>query len=239
LHDVGIEKRIGSESTYGEVYKVNIDGKAYALKVVLDTSDAIVNKTFKEIEIATFLGNQSSDFPKVFWSGQCKKVVGAYNQQLYADALEYAKRNKRLYPSAHIIISELAAMDVKQWRKQPHSEKEWIVMLKSIFRSIKKMHELGIIHNDLHLGNVLVKYDETPAIHDFGESMYVHDVPLRDLEPLVFNDYKKFIDSIAFKKYLNRFPPRIAELLMSLRRQFDTRILTNPYDVVMSAIKAM
>jgi hypothetical protein len=75
---------------------------------------------------------------------------------------------------SHILFSELAYCDLKYYiETYEPSVKDIKIIVKNIFKAIRDMHmKLHIVHNDLHLGNILIKSldNPIPLIHDFGKS---------------------------------------------------------------------
>jgi serine/threonine protein kinase len=76
---------------------------------------------------------------------------------------------------AYLLFSELASYDLKYYLQ--HNTLT-IELIKDIFKAIYDLHtKLNIVHNDLHLGNILIKGNQgnlVPLIHDFGKS-YISD----------------------------------------------------------------
>jgi hypothetical protein len=81
--------------------------------------------------------------------------------------------------ASHLLFSELASYDLNFYLENYRlSFKDMIDILYKIFLAIQDLHtKLNILHNDLHLGNILIMEEiiddsviETPLIHDFGNS---------------------------------------------------------------------
>lgn len=81
---------------------------------------------------------------------------------------------------SYLLFSELASYDLKYYLQ--HNPLT-IELIKDIFKAIYDLHtKLNIVHNDLHLGNILIKGNPdfltpgnpVPLIHDFGKS-YISD----------------------------------------------------------------
>jgi hypothetical protein len=70
-----------------------------------------------------------------------------------------------------VLLSEILEYDLSYYlNTNTLSQKEWIELLTHIFKAIEIMHtKYNILHNDLHLGNILIN-DKIPIIHDFGKS---------------------------------------------------------------------
>jgi serine/threonine protein kinase len=77
--EIEVVKRIGSESTEGEVYQIMYKGKRAALKLLPINSDEDIVKNESEIKIANMASNMVMEdtcehFPLVYGSGQCNDV---------------------------------------------------------------------------------------------------------------------------------------------------------------------
>lgn len=105
------------------------------------------------------------------------------------------------------LISELAHMDLSRWASEIHLESAWRDVLNGILLGLQDLRNLGICHNDMHLGNVLIKYENglIPLIHDFGK-----------VEPLngtnVTQDLIRILDSLVGRERV-RLPVRYTNLL--------------------------
>jgi len=103
----------------------------------------------------------------------------------------------------HIIISELASMDLRQYvflnrnSKEIISNIKWLKIFDNVLHGIKDLQKHNILHNDLHMGNVLMlnknlqnsdEIDTTWLIHDFGKSIILSEwtVPYRRQDVLKF-----------------------------------------------------
>ncbi len=182
-----IIERIGSPSQNGEVYRTEL----LALKAlpIID-----YDKNQKEMEIAELasqavLEKRTEHFPIVYGFTICEKTR-FYNEEL----------NKKGETKSHILFSELASCDLKQYLKKvkpSKAEKEYIY--NQCMKAISDMHTiLKVCHNDLHFGNFLLLPDKNSfgyiiLIHDFGMSEYRDEY--KDL------DYKMFEEEMA--GYLN------------------------------------
>jgi len=83
-----------------------------------------------------------------------------------------------LYPniqydtSSKILFSQLLWGDLRTYLEEDRSEKEWNLIIDQILVCCKELEMLNIGHNDLHLGNILIKDIDTleSVIHDYGRS---------------------------------------------------------------------
>lgn len=241
---VKVVKRIGSESSEGEVYQIKYKDIDAALKMMPIVSDNDISKNKNEISVATLasemvLENRCENFPIVYGSGKCQNS-NFYSPIWKERSLNYACMRKlrqnlpsktrqmdALYRSgtspenvakrfgvdiglcnnletpSDFLISELASSDLSIWASSSHTSKEWKSIIYQCLQTIQFMRkEMGICHNDLHWGNILIKsiadYD-LALIHDFGKSVPINNENKSD-------DLVKFISSytgINYKLPLN------------------------------------
>ena len=65
------------------------------------------------------------------------------------------------------------------------------LIVKSLFDLLDRLHQIGLIHGDLHLDNIMVK-DENPELERFNEE---HNIPMSELERYNHHNYRYyFID---------------------------------------------
>lgn len=90
-----------------------------------------------------------------------------------------------------LLYSQLGVGDLKQCIQSNNFTEEMLMQFReNVIKAIGSMHSKGIVHNDLHLGNVLVVWvDEglKAVIHDFDKSDYSTDNDRRS------NDMKTFL----------------------------------------------
>jgi hypothetical protein len=229
-----ISSRIGSASTMGEVYKINIDihniNYVLAAKILPILSDKSFKSNENEIRLAveaseSVLKGESAYFPIVYGFNECEETYfygkSPNNLNFYERSLRYQqfqylyssitskelknkvmefkkslkspelvlnylqskeKNLKLSLPtkvSSHLLFSELASYDMNFYLETYRLSFEDICdILQKIFKAIQDLHmKLNILHNDLHLGNILILEEiendsviETPLIHDFGSS---------------------------------------------------------------------
>ena len=82
-----------------------------------------------------------------------------------------------------LLYSQLGVGDLKQCIQSNKFTEEMLMQFKqNVLEAIVAMHSKGIVHNDLHLGNVLVVWVDKAlkaVIHDFDKSVYSTDVDRR------------------------------------------------------------
>ncbi len=225
---INIEKRIGSESTMAQVFKIapeGMDDIFIAAKVLPILSEKSHSNNLKEILFAKtasnlIVTNESIYFPLVYNYSSCKETyfygVGSSDinkfhdrsksYQQYEFLLKSSNNDKmrneiirlkrkflsiesikeKLLPniqlpehiSSDILLSEIASCDLFYFLNNINMNiEEYYYLLKHIFLAIRDLHvKLNIVHNDLHLGNILIldssvpKNKIIPLIHDFGKS---------------------------------------------------------------------
>lgn len=252
--DIKVIRRIGSESTEGEVYQIQYKGTDAALKVMPITTDKDNEKNQNEMEIANLasdmvLENTWPHFPIVYGFGRCYDS-NFYNPSWKGKSTNYAcmlklretlpsktKQMDALYRTGQspetiarrfnldlqlcedletpsdFLISELAREDLSSWASLIHSSKEWKSNVSDILETILFMREeMQISHNDLHWGNVLIKFvdnSDIPLVHDFGKSGKITNDNLLD-------DINKFISSWTGASY--QIPSDIREFFIQAEK---------------------
>lgn len=218
-----VEKRIGSQSTMAQVFKVDVDGVGIAAKLLPITNKDSISNNEKEIMIATMASDlvknkKSKYFPIVYDSILCEETH-FYNDKgksyyekskrfqeydfllsLTTDEdkinkiMSYKKKfvdaeiaAKKVFPNrnivltgkvkSHILFSELASCDLKYYLENYSvTDEELLNIVKKVIKGIRDLHmKLKVVHNDLHLGNILItnlNHSIIPLIHDFGKSYF-------------------------------------------------------------------
>ena len=105
-----------------------------------------------------------------------------------------------------VIVNELGQMDLNQYIsykkqiKSPILDSEWFDLLDHILNGIKFLQLNNILHDDLHMGNVLLLNKEegiTWLIHDFGKSKILTEWSLEHKK----KDILFFIDMLDSTRY--------------------------------------
>lgn len=111
--------------------------------------------------------------------------------------------------SGHLLYTQMLWGDLIQLIENEDIDKVLVLLdevIPNVFSCIQKLHDLSISHNDLHLGNVLLKVFEdeyrekkwTTVIHDFGKSEFVDVFD----EEIALRDFHKFAEAITKHQYL-------------------------------------
>jgi serine/threonine protein kinase len=131
-----------------------------------DTKETL--KLLNELKIYDYIRNLSDDKKKYF-----VPVIGVYkieNSSIIEKNVNISsqKKSKTLYVTKTGKISESITTIID--RKTKNSSFLTYTILQNIFLAVKEMHEIGIVHLDLHLGNFLVDEDNKVYIFDFDTS---------------------------------------------------------------------
>lgn len=163
-----IEKKLG-EGGFGAVYKViGMDDQPYALKILKEADPQILKD---EIGPLIKLSNQS---------GGCNPDMVCYiDSFMIKTGLNYQDDNNYTWegPSTYGILTEyIDGVDLDKCRRSRGynfmpGEVVWLAnWLASVLAT---MHQQNYIHRDLKPGNVMITYDGTPKLIDFGLSCFI------------------------------------------------------------------
>jgi len=110
----------------------------------------------------------------------CKKRMINKYKDTSKKELEEIFINVDIDISSHIMISSMAFSDLRELSNLRTVNLEaWDFIIISVLKAIKYMNEeKSILHNDLHLGNILILINDSnilvnPLIHDFGKSIRI------------------------------------------------------------------
>lgn len=182
LCDITPEERIGSESTMGEVYK----WREIAVKIMPIINNKSLQNNIYESNLALEASNlviegKSRYFPLVYNWVLCESTLfyNHQNSKFSNKSIDYQK-TKEL--QSNLLFSELAYSDLKNYALKLEYiilEEEIDEVILQVFKGVRdlQLHH-NIIHNDLHLGNILLLYNPKVygihvLIHDFGRSLKV------------------------------------------------------------------
>jgi serine/threonine protein kinase len=211
-----ILKRIGSDSTEGEVYAIeftSIDSKksTIAVKIMPRLIETDAKKNKQEIIIATRLGQEKGFLP-ILDSSVCNSVFFQQTSKFY-------KPNSIV---GDLLLSPLKWGDLTNYKRYNDTE-SWKTIILSVFKSIHDMQILGLIHNDLHHGNVLINpHNLETFIHDFGKS-YIFDLKETKTMDIVLFDIDRFILSLQTLP----FPDEMSTIIQKLIDVLDLYEETN------------
>lgn len=152
------------------------------------------------------------------------KELGIKTPTPIAVVEERGKNNKIIYSYylTEYIPYDYSLLDIIKQENHPYQEKI-LSFLPQIARDVRKMHDAGILHNDLHAGNILIK-----NISDNPEFFYIDLNRARIKNKL--NEKKRIKDLARFKfslkeqeVFLEYYAPKghlkLLNLLIKMRRK--------------------
>ena len=265
--NINVIERIGSESSEGEVYRIQIEGQEYAGKIMPINSAYSIEKNENEISIAKELSGLKY-FPIVYTSIFCSNTKYNEKSLFLEDSYKYflfeklceektkvcKTRMKHKYKdmsiqklrnlfdisvniSSHILISEIAFSDLRQFRSG--NEKIWRFIILNVLKGIKYLNEeKNILHGDLHCGNVLIKVNDkneiqTLLIHDFGKSKRCSFENMQDR----ITDTEKFLYDLTLHFDVPKnIKDKIEEILKYISTLYHSKISYPIMDEIVSLI---
>ncbi|KAI5180033.1 glycogen synthase kinase 3 beta [Nematocida sp. AWRm80] len=150
-----INRRKIGEGTFGKVYKISINNKEYALKIVYEKSDYIN----RELEILRMLNHKNV----------IRILYYSYNQNnfIYA-ASTPEEKGVYLYIYMEYIKNDLLHLIKKKYL---FNRKEYILYALSLLEGVEYLHSLNIAHRDIKPSNVLIDIErEEIKICDLGSA---------------------------------------------------------------------
>ena len=91
---------------------------------------------------------------------------------------------------------------LKEWIKKKHDIFDRIKICSEILQTVEKYQKAGIIHGDLHGGNIIIDKDEHIHIIDFGTSLFGHDNQSKERESYLVYELVENIMKDEFKPEL-------------------------------------
>ncbi len=231
-------ERIGSASTMGEVYSHKIDNQMIAIKILPIVNLKSVSNNLKEIELARevsqlVLDGKSKYFPLVYFDTFCDSTFFyEHNESKFAKQSLNYQRYDRVFTfdnfkiKSQLLFSELAYTDLRNYL----SEKVDVIILNQIIiqvlQGINDLQNCGIIHNDLHIGNILLLFNPLETInvliHDFGKSIKL-DIPYKFTNLQFKKDIITFFNEIT--AYIGKFYDKNSENYTFVKNKLDSSIL--------------
>lgn len=156
-----IEKRIGSESKFGEVYLVsskhkvknknNDKGKSLQAAVKLMP---VNYKNERELYYYNLFndyvtGMKNPHYPLVFYSRTCTQCP--FENSVFVRGSRPSHRSIGCY----VAFKELADGDLKQWLKTKHTIESYLSLVSQTVLAGFAIEKEGLIHGDMHWGNML------------------------------------------------------------------------------------
>ncbi len=141
------------------------------------------------------------------------------------------------YVSCDVLVAEYAWGDLKTWlHDYSLTFADWINVLSQVFEAIDTMQKhMQVLHNDLHLGNVLMMLYNKQAlciIHDFGQAEYPVDFGTAEKRT---HDALKFIDSCKREPDVKHLPPFLLDFCEKFLKTW-TKKNVSPYPTLIRQI---
>lgn len=154
-------QRIGTKSVYGQVFKISEAHHKHhvaAAKVMYETKANIDEvKWYRKFQ-KLVENNTTPHFPLVYFARPCGTVCSFQKG-------DKAPKNKQAVSTCMVAVSELAAGDLRSWiLEKKRSPMECMSMILQVCMALWVLHQHGVVHNDLHWGNVL--YHDTKSLKD-------------------------------------------------------------------------
>lgn len=96
-----------------------------------------------------------------------------------------------------VLQDEIDGVPLNQWmhdQKITFESKRWRKMCHKILEKVKKMHKLGLVHNDLHQENILVDKNDEPWLIDFNSSAFIKEYKALKARKLQLRDLNLVVD---------------------------------------------
>lgn len=154
------------------IFKLSCGNLQWVVKAMQtnDIPKSVFNFRYGLIEIAvqTYFGDKYPDnFMRVYGYDYIPgmKLPKILEDIFYIPGLNPTKSstNKNIV----IYYMELGKFSLKEWLKTPRTRKEYINMVKSVIDTLIILKDEDVEHNDLHLDNILLTYDNKFKVIDF------------------------------------------------------------------------
>jgi RIO-like serine/threonine protein kinase len=109
-------------------------------------------------------------------------------------------------------FSEIMNKGGQQWRDIEPTQKQ----TKYLLAGVKKLHNAGIVHTDIHRRNIIIGDDGMPRIIDFDRAIVNATQEIIDLEDDFINKF--FVRNIRPPGLLIRFREKVRKILMEQKK---------------------
>jgi len=127
---------------------------------------------------------------------------------------------------SHLLFSELAYTDLRNYLSEKIDVNILNQIIIQVLQAINELQSCGIIHNDLHLGNILLLFNPLETIniliHDFGKSVKL-DIPYNFTNLQFKKDIITFFNEIT--AYIAKFYDKNSENYTFIKNNLDSSIL--------------
>jgi serine/threonine protein kinase len=231
-------ERIGSDSTMGEVYSHKIDNQMIAIKILPIISSRALLNNLKEIELASEVSNlvlegKSKYFPLVYFDILCDSTFFyGHNESNFAkQSLNYQRYDSEITfdnfkIKSKLLFSEMAYTDLRNHLSEKIDVSILNQIVVQVLQGINDLQNCGIIHKDLHLGNILLLYNPEKEIHilihDFGKSIKLN-MPYKFTNLQFKKDILTFFNEIT--AYIRNFYDKNSEEYIFIKNKLGSSIL--------------
>lgn len=94
-------------------------------------------------------------------------------------------------PSANAIMTSKSLNSIV--KGSTLKTRQWFKICRELIKGLSHMHSKGLLHNDLHGNNILIRFDNSPCIIDFGKATLME-------HPIVYNIVKGSKESLRYNK---------------------------------------
>lgn len=145
--------RYGAPSEFGKIYQACCKNNCnYIAKIIPISEISSFEDIEKEISIQTFVYKSSPDITiPIIQAYRCRDK----NEVIIIMPRLYATFKERLMGD----ISNIEMLDI----------------LRRIYHVVKYLHDIGYVHDDLHVNNIMFEENDTIKLIDFGKSFYTTD----------------------------------------------------------------
>jgi len=145
-HPIVFDKRIGSESGAAVAYKAHTEeGPIYfSAKIMMEENDNRNEiEILKKLTELALTGNYPN-FPLMYTVLTCNSVC-------VTSGCPAILKDKYI-----VVLNELADGDTQWWFTKKYTDKVYKSVILQMIYTINAFHNVGYVHNDMHLGNFLV-----------------------------------------------------------------------------------
>ena len=139
------------------------------------------------------------------------------------------------HTASDLLFSELAFSDLRQYLTDHKLNREqWGSLIRQLVEAVEDLTRIGVVHNDLHLGNLLVLLSPDPVskkglapfllIHDFGKSEVKDNAGWRNLA-----DLRTAVDDMLLLAEIRQtVPTEVVSMLHKMSK--DLTSVIEPYE---------
>ena len=129
---------------------------------------------------------------------------------------------------SNLLFSQVAEYDLDYYLfHKVLTTQELQNLLSNIFKAIETMHtKLHLVHNDLHLGNILIINDH-PLIHDFGKSYKSTFESVKDRQKDIFYFLAQLYDKVELPNQIKTLLDEVSNIVMDSEAKYPINEVVN------------